>query len=326
MKGKSVYQQSYFELVEHNTVQRTILTLIFLISLVTVSWGGLIFLQTVFKEVLSADLIVEGTIRELEETNEYLDEEADYFFKWVIDFQNSQGDFSRYWLNPTLAFFIPVLLISSVVSVVLTSLMPKDIGFMRQKIEREIARMLTRISTRIYGDKADDYHEKIIEEIKSADIRDLHKLEKKWKEPLEDLIVFHKAVVWRDNNLFYRITHFADGLTIYMRMYFTVKYNSTILGMVYIGAAILIVIIGLRGQKFIPSNKPSLVFFALSLEFTLLLTYALTLMFSKQEDEGKSIEQDREETKSIPLSADFGTRKEAQDLLKAFVKSDKNKN
>jgi len=57
-----------------------------------------------------------------------------------------------------------------------------------------------------------------------------------------------------------------------------------VLGLVYIGAAVLIIVIGLRGLKFLPATDPSVVLGALGLEFLLLITYAAMLMYGRGEE------------------------------------------
>jgi hypothetical protein len=72
----------------------------------------------------------------------------------------------------------------------------------------------------------------------------------------------------------------------YMREYFTDRYANAVLGLVYIGAAILIIVIGIRGLKFLPATDPSVVLGALGLEFMLLITYAVVLMYGRTEEVG----------------------------------------
>jgi hypothetical protein len=91
--------------------------------------------------------------------------------------------------------------------------------------------------------------------------------------------------------------------------------------MVYVGAAVLIVIIGLRGLKFIPATEPSLVFFALGLEFSLLITYAITLMYSKP-DEVIDLKVNQTNNEVIALGKEFSEAKELESLLRVFIMSD----
>lgn len=118
--------------------------------------------------------------------------------------------------------------------------------------------------------------------------------------------------------MFYKMIHPLRGLNVYMRLYFTEKYGNPILGMVYIGAAVLIIIIGLRGLKFIPASQPSLIFFALGLEFSLLFLYAFTLIFSKPEDVNNIGEPERE-TQNTGIFANSSNSHEIENLLRVFI-------
>ncbi|MFW6276696.1 MAG: hypothetical protein ACOC2K_03360 [Bacteroidota bacterium] len=112
-----------------------------------------------------------------------------------------------------------------------------------------------------------------------------------------------------------------------MRFHFTLKYTNAVLGLVYVGAAVLIIIIGMRGLKFIPSSQPSLVFFALGLEFTLLITYAISLMYSREEDESSDYGAKTQSASSdLLMNSDFGNSKDVENLLRVFIRqNEKNK-
>jgi len=69
-----------------------------------------------------------------------------------------------------------------------------------------------------------------------------------------------------------------------MAHHFTEKYSNNVTGLAYFGAAILIVIIGIRGLKFIPATKPSLILAAISLEGTLLALLAFGLVYTEGEE------------------------------------------
>ena len=99
----------------------------------------------------------------------------------------------------------------------------------------------------------------------------------------------------------------------YMREYFTNRYSNAILGLVYMGAAVLIIVIGIRGLKFLPATDPSVVLGALGLEFMLLITYAVVLM-SGRTDEDKS-EPVRESAASHTAQLDS----DPEHLLRAFL-------
>ena len=106
-----------------------------------------------------------------------------------------------------------------------------------------------------------------------------------------------------------------------MRHYFTIQYSNTILGLVYIGAAALIIIIGIRGLKFIPGTEPSIILFALGLEFILLITYAVMVMYTKQDDETTKDKQSGMSTQSDYTAVPAGIKgaEDVENLLRMFV-------
>jgi hypothetical protein len=69
-----------------------------------------------------------------------------------------------------------------------------------------------------------------------------------------------------------------------MSHHFTEKYSNNVTGLAYGGAAILIVIIGIRGLKFIPATRPSLILAAISLEGMLLALLAFVLLYTEEEE------------------------------------------
>jgi hypothetical protein len=70
----------------------------------------------------------------------------------------------------------------------------------------------------------------------------------------------------------------------YFRYRISAAYGNLIQGLVSGGAAILIFVIGLRGLKLIPSEEPSLILMALSIEFILLIVLMVTFAGSAQEE------------------------------------------
>jgi hypothetical protein len=62
------------------------------------------------------------------------------------------------------------------------------------------------------------------------------------------------------------------------------------------------------------------VLFALGLEFTLLMIYAITLMYTKQEEEGEN-DKTVNSVASMTQSGDFGNSREVESLLRAFLSS-----
>lgn len=77
---------------------------------------------------------------------------------------------------------------------------------------------------------------------------------------------------------------FLRGLRLYMSHHFTEKYSNNVTGLAYFGAAILIIIIGVRGLKFIPPTRPSLILGAIFLEGSMLGLLAFTLIYTEEEE------------------------------------------
>lgn len=76
----------------------------------------------------------------------------------------------------------------------------------------------------------------------------------------------------------------TSGLSTYMKYHFVEEYSNKVQGAAYAGAAFLIVVIGIRGLKFIPAERPSPILFALGVEFVLLALLAITMMFTEEEE------------------------------------------
>jgi hypothetical protein len=60
------------------------------------------------------------------------------------------------------------------------------------------------------------------------------------------------------------------------------------------------------------------VLFALGLEFSLLIVYAVTLMYARQEDEFV-LEQTNSKSDMLMLGKDFGSSKDIENLLRVFI-------
>jgi len=96
---------------------------------------------------------------------------------------------------------------------------------------------------------------------------------------LNEIVDCTGGIAWSRNRL-----NFFKGLRLYMAHHFTEKYSNNVTGLAYFGAAILIVIIGVRGLKFIPATRPSLILAAISLEGALLALLAFGLMYTGSEE------------------------------------------
>lgn len=241
--------------------------------------------------------------------------QVSYWGNWAIDLHTPgslEAD-TRYWFQPLLSFSSIAFLMGLLFATVITTFIPTRYGYFRQKIEREIITFLSQIHSVLYGTQSFKYDEQIANQIIKANSNELRELSQTWQIPVDDLIVLQNALVWKNSSMIYKILHPFAGLRLYLRNHFTEKYSNTILGFVYIGAAFLIIIIGLRGLKFIPASEPSLVFFALGLEFSILITYAFTLMFARPDEQTEPIKTSSTDKTTI-------ASRQMENLLRSFLK------
>ncbi len=315
--------ESYFDLAEHSLTQKIIFMSLLLIGIFTVFLGVLLpLMEFIFRVYLEG--IVHNTTDEIlgDIKNPEKQKQVDYIKLWAIDIYSNTPQEARYWFEPVTSLLIPSIVFGLGLSILITTLLPSKIGFMRQKIEREIANFVSKIiysCDEIKSESPEEIEKQIIE----ANLRELYALSEKWNIFIEDLKTLRLALIWKKSSIIYKIWHINYGLTMYMRYYFVVKYGNAMLGLVYMGAAVLIIIIGLRGLKFIPSTQPSLVFFALGLEFSLLVTYAFTLMYGRQDDETQSSRESSADRDSLALFSSNKpvNSKEVENLLRVFIKS-----
>ncbi|MES2765233.1 MAG: hypothetical protein V4642_05160 [Bacteroidota bacterium] len=300
MNDNTVSRDSYFELSEHNATQ---FMLFFIIALTAAAFffisGVLPAMSAFFKSFMQATIT---------KTSQY--------FGWsILAFPDTAAE-TEYWFNPLLALFPLIFAVGMIAGVYLTALLPQKIGFMRRKIEREIINFLDRISRIKYGEHTESELREIVDEILTADVRQLHDYAEDYGVSFEELDILRDALKWREGSLVYKILHIQDAIQFYLRVYYTLQYGNAILGWVYVGAAVLIIIIGIRGLKFIPASAPSIILFALSLEFVMLMFYAITVIYSKQDDMPDN--QPKMQNAQQPVSA-LGNAAEVENLLKVFI-------
>jgi hypothetical protein len=94
-----------------------------------------------------------------------------------------------------------------------------------------------------------------------------------------EIVDTREAQEWRRNRL-----RIGKALRLYMSHYFAEKYSNAVTGLAYGGAALLIIAIGIRGLKFIPATRPTLILFAIFLEFSMLTLLAFTLLYTEAEE------------------------------------------
>ncbi len=318
-------KSSYNDLAQHNPGQ----VIVFLLII----GGGILFtfiiappiLEYIFTSFLNGSVTNNGREVYYNIDSGDLMKRTNYLLAWAVDIYKDTPQEARYWFNPALVLLIPSLLFGIGIAIIITLLLPGNTGFMRRKIEREIAVLIDRICLIKYGYQGDEERREIMDNLKSAGLAELRDYADLWNLQLEDIKALRKAIIWNDSIFLIKLFNLNDGLRIYMRSYFTAMHSNSVLGFVYIGAAILIIIIGLRGLKFIPSTQPSLVFFALGLEFSLLILYAFTLMYSRQEEETE-LDKNASSRSMLRLGDELGNAKETEQLLRLFINTgDKDK-
>ena len=315
-------RKSYFELSKHDFPQIITFTILLVVSIGIVFLILLPLLEQFFAKFLSGIVYNDGQyVPYLIDTKSDL-RKTHYFYTWAVDIYVKTPQESRYWFNPFLSIISSASIIGAFFAISISSVLPATFGFMRQKIEREIANLVNTITMNYYGSDSNAEQSEIIDLIKTADLQKMYEHSEDWGVTVEDLKILQRALIWRENSFFYKIFRLNDGITMYMRFYFTAKYGNAVLGFVYIGAAVLIIIVGLRGLKFIPPTQPSVVLFALGLEFTLLVTYAFSLIYTKQDEESELNQLSSSQSGEFRyLSSDFGSSREVEKLLRVFIRS-----
>lgn len=226
-------------------------------------------------------------------------------------------------LEPWIGFTILALVFGIVCSVLCTIVMPSSIGFIALLFDRQIdnTKIKIRLQTDFSEDIVDllcmpddklrlkeaseveGYFRTIWDRImtdsegRKANIRfeqyynsnvDLvafrKEMDAKIKEYFSDFVVkeiedTRGGLEWHANHLL-----LFKGMRLYMAHHFTEKYSNNVTGMAYGGAAVLIVAVGIRGLKFIPATKPSFILLSITLEFSMLLLMAITLIYTEEEE------------------------------------------
>lgn len=265
----------YLHLTEHNLAQ----VIVFLCLL----FGSMTFffviiwlptLDSFFQGFLHAKVLHNG------------DSGTSLLFRWLINVTSDSGNETQYLLNPFLSFLPFSLCIGLGISFYISALLPRNIGYIHQKIQREIVNALDKAARIIYHEHAEGEHLEVENKLLDLDLRLLHEYAELHHIDFDDLETLSQALRWRRLTGFKSVFQVHNAIRLYMRQYFTITYSNNVLGIVYIGAAVLIVVIGLRGLKFLPASEPSVIIFALGLEFVLLISYALTVMYTKEEEVG----------------------------------------
>lgn len=264
--------------------------------------------------------------------------------EWVVK-ANGEGGLgeSAIILEPAQGFTILSFVLGFALAIFVTFFMPSSIGYMAQKVDREIHHTKTKIRLQTgFSDEIVDLlvmPDKQLMELEPHQLRSSFKVV--WDRTMQDTdrnngrrVVRFDDVFTNDVNLaefrkevlFIRIQEFFSdfvvneiidttaglvwsgnrgkffgGLRLYMAHHFTEKYSNNVTGLAYFGAAILIVIIGIRGLKFIPATKPSLILAAISLEGSLLALLAFGLIYTGEEERVDKLMKKMEDAAKLQL-------------------------
>ena len=191
-------------------------------------------------------------------------------------------------IQPILTFGVLSIFFGFIVGVIITAMIP-GMGYIARKINREIDHTIDRIDEQT-GDKISREE---IERISAANSKDdLTAIEKEFGPVVVDEIEDVRAAnQWKKAPF-----QVFKGLRLYMKRHFSEKYSNNVQGFAYGGAAILIVIIGIRGLKFIPPTQPSILLAAITLEFAMLMLLAVTLFYTEEEQRMDRLIRDLEES------------------------------
>lgn len=120
--------------------------------------------------------------------------------------------------------------------------------------------------------------------------------------------------VWSKNKLLV-----GKGLRLYMAHHFSHKYANNVTGAAYGGAAFLIIAVGVRGLKFIPAVRPSFIFLAIFLEFTMLSLMAVTLFYTEEEERMDKMLKRMEDANRSQLEALKNQQEDIHKMSNALV-------
>lgn len=296
-------------------------------AVVTDKFQGEVPEGTPLKSYIKTDYIFDFTSKVRSEKEDGYSKGAG---EWVVK-ANGEGGLGEaaIILEPVLGFTVLSLVLGFAFAIFATFFMPSSIGYMAQKVEREIhhTRAKIRLQTgfsdeivdlltmpngqldqleahqvrsafkfvwdrtstededtaRAHGRRIVRFEEVFTPDISLSTFRE-EVLNLRIKEFFSDFVVKEmedtkRGIEWSRNRL-----SFFKGLRLYMAHHFTEKYSNNVTGLAYFGAAILIVIIGVRGLKFIPATKPSLILAAISLEGSLLALLAFGLVYTEEEE------------------------------------------
>ena len=139
------------------------------------------------------------------------------------------------------------------------------------------------------------------------------------KEFFSDFVV--TEIIDTKNGLEWRGNHFkmGKGFKLYMAHHFTEQFSNNVTGLAYGGAAVLIVGVGIRGLKFIPADRPSVILFVIFLEFTMLVLLAITMFYTENEERMDKMLKKMEDANRSQLETLRGQQEDIHQLSTALV-------
>lgn len=278
------------ELSKHSSVQvATFYMLVLACTATLFLFVAAPMLDLFFSDFLRSDVIRDGTSVNYQVAENRAVEvvPTGRFSTWALTdprLATSARPRAEYIFKPLIALAPLVFVGGTIIAALITVLLPGAGGFLRQKIEREILVALDSLALHQYGEHTVEELKLLMREIAAADARSLHDLAERFGVPYVEIELLRQALLWDRAKGFDKLLKSHDAIKFYMREYFTERYSNVVLGLVYMGAAVLIIVIGIRGLKFLPASDPTVVLGALGLEFMLLVTYATILMYGKAEE------------------------------------------
>jgi hypothetical protein len=131
---------------------------------------------------------------------------------------------------------------------------------------------------------------------------------------LTEIIDTKNGLDWRGNHL-----KIGKGFKLYMAHHFTEQFSNNVTGLAYGGAAVLIVGVGIRGLKFIPADRPSVILFVIFLEFTMLVLLAITMFYTENEERMDKMLKKMEDANRSQLETLRGQQEDIHQLSTALV-------
>lgn len=208
------------------------------------------------------------------------------------DWTFTLGEEQTILITPIFAIGWIDLFIGVVLALIVSMILPESVGFMKVKVLRELDVVKKRIKAQTGITSDSELHQWFTwanNDIESEGERRGFQM-----VVIREIIDGRDAESWSLKNIVGQIWVFP-AIRLYMTHHFTEHYANMVQGAAYIGAANLIVFVGIRGIKFIPPERPSAIIFALCVEFSLLILLGITLVFTEEEERLDKILKDLKE-------------------------------